>query len=676
MQARNNDVSLFLLNFGEYNSTSIGKKYNEDGVQFVEIDTKKAVIYNQDSSLEDVFRDLLRIYNPDVIHIHVFSGINLFSLLAVSCSLEIKKALTLHDHSLFCIRGTMHDGRGVCSMDSFMQCSCSTNQYHAKAKDRSPKEFNLYREELSRRVVNMCDKIICCSDAQKEKLEQLFGKNEKFVTLYYGVGLPKVHKRIKKKSGIATFGFLGNLASLKGIEILEEAVPKLSQHKFRLLMAIHYRDDAPDKNEYLKRLQKCNNIELLHNVEYNELYTRFFSQIDWLIIPSLWEETGPMTLFEAFFYKVPVIISNRKSMVEKIRGNRNSRVFKNTDMLVRIMKGIISRRIRKKMPDSFKAKGIKTYANEIIALYRELLVKEEKTLVLKTGYLCNNNCIFCVTGDNTPREFVNFSFLVKTLEKYRGLYERVTLTGGEPLSRKDILNILEFCYRLGYKITLQTNARQFADKDFCRSIKYLNLDIITHLESYKPKIHDVITRVQGSFYETVSAIVNLRQYCASISVKIMMTSLNYRHIPTTARWLKKLKVDEVWFVYLTPYGHAFTYFDLITPHYSEVKPYIRQAVELLGGNKGPKIAVEGVPFCCVNGGIRKLILDKKQADQYCRCGVYPAASGESRYYCFPEREKQKQKFGRCKLCKFDSICEGVYARYVEKMGEREFNPVF
>ncbi|MCM8797657.1 MAG: radical SAM protein [Candidatus Omnitrophica bacterium] len=677
-QAKNNSVFLLALTIIDNNDTSILREYRDEMVNFIEINVSKSVIYHQDKQLEGVFYNLFKKYRPHIVHIHLFSGVNLSPILSVACAFGIKRVLVLHDHSLFCIRGTMHDGMNPCNISSLRECNCQSCHYHANREAKSLKEFNKLRQDLALRMINMCNKVICCSYMQKDKLEQLVGKNERFTVLYYGVSLPKIRKESRKEKKVVTFGFLGTAAYIKGIGVITDAVVRLSSYNFKLIMAIHHRNSAEwDKNIELDKLQQHGKTTILENIRYEKLYSRFFSKIDWLIIPSLWEETGPMTLLEAFFYRIPVIISNRKSMIEKIEGNKSSRVFRDTQELVKIMKGVILRRIKKIKNDVFIAKDIDTYAKDIENLYREILGKESKSVVLKTGYLCNNHCIFCVTGDNAPREFVNFQFLKRILEKYRNFYDSVTLTGGEPLLRKDIFSLLELCYELGYKITLQTNARLFADKDLCRRIKHFNLDIITHLESYKPRQHDFITGINGSFYETVRAICNLREFCPHIAVKIMITKLNYKELPTTGRWLCKLKVDEIWFVYLTPYGRTFTYFDLIVPRYSEVRPYLYESVGILMKKKELEITVEGVPYCCVEAEVRKFILEDMRTDKYRRCGIYPVSKNNyTLYYSFQERQAQKQKFAKCIRCIFYKVCEGVYTRYAERIGDKEFIPVF
>lgn len=70
------------------------------------------------------------------------------------------------------------------------------------------------------------------------------------------------------------------------------------------------------------------NIKITYN-EFNR--KKIYSQIDCLIIPSIWNETGPMVLYEAFANKIPVIVSDQESLKEKIIDRVDSYVFKTWD---------------------------------------------------------------------------------------------------------------------------------------------------------------------------------------------------------------------------------------------------------------------------------------------------------------------------------------------------------
>ena len=67
---------------------------------------------------------------------------------------------------------------------------------------------------------------------------------------------------------------------------------------------------------------------------------RIYSEMDCLIIPSIWNETGPMVLYEAFVNKIPVLVSDQESLKEKVMDRVDSYVFRTKDEMD-LLKGVL-----------------------------------------------------------------------------------------------------------------------------------------------------------------------------------------------------------------------------------------------------------------------------------------------------------------------------------------------
>ena len=632
---------------------------------------KKCCDQNYDSKLNIIFNKLLIEHKPDIIHLHVFSGISLLSILNAASSLDIKKILTLHDHSLLCIKGLCYNKDNKCELTTLAQCDCQECLEHAFKSNNSLNSYNQRRKIWIESIINQCDKIICPSNYQKKQMTTLFGKDAKIIYLYYGIRLPKF-KQEQKKMNMPVFGYLGTTSWIKGIRLIEEAIEKLKDYNFRILMG--FSKLSHQDNAFFKKIDKNNKIIIKQDISRNALYHQFFSQIDYLIIPSIWNETGPMTLLESFYYKVPVIISNNESMVEKIRENKSSIVFNSIDELVSIMKQIINGDIKKEEKDLFVAKNIAKYSEEINGIYKDVMAIKQKGLFLKLGYECNNNCIFCVTGDNYPRKFIDFKIIEETLRKNSKKYDSLVLTGGEPTIRKDFFKILELAYRLGYKILLQTNARMFSYETFCDNLKGYNLKFSINVNSPDFRIHDETTGVKGSFAQTIKGMQNLQKHGSEIFGKIMLTRINYRHVLKTVKFMAQLGIKDIWIVFLTPYGSAKTNFNDVIPKYSQVLLFVNQALLWAKENSNIKIGLEGFPYCCINQEFRQLVTEENFNKDSLQ-GIY-AGDDNYEYNCKSERVfSQKQKFDNCNECRYNNKCEGIYKEYVKNNGKGEFKPI-
>ncbi len=78
-----------------------------------------------------------------------------------------------------------------------------------------------------------------------------------------------------------------------------------------------------------------------------------------------------MTLFESFYFKKPVIISNHSSMIEKTIEGVNSLVFEREDDLVEIMKNIIEGNVflAERLRKNFPVQTVKAYEKKLEKIY-------------------------------------------------------------------------------------------------------------------------------------------------------------------------------------------------------------------------------------------------------------------------------------------------------------------
>lgn len=129
----------------------------------------------------------------------------------------------------------------------------------------------------------------------------------------------------KKRSGLCgengrvRFGFIGTLTPSKGIELLLNAFVRLRSERSELYIA------GKGSESYEKTLKEIgmNNVFFLGYVTPES----FFSGIDVLIVPSLWNDTLPGVVFESLIYGVPVIGSRRGGIPEMISHGSNGLLF-------------------------------------------------------------------------------------------------------------------------------------------------------------------------------------------------------------------------------------------------------------------------------------------------------------------------------------------------------------
>lgn len=70
---------------------------------------------------------------------------------------------------------------------------------------------------------------------------------------------------------------------------------------------------------------------------------------------------------------------------------------------------------------------------------------------------CNFKCIHCY-NQNLKSSYIDFSLFCSIVDQLKEMgIVNITLTGGEPTLHKNFIEIYNYCYDIGLKVTLFTN---------------------------------------------------------------------------------------------------------------------------------------------------------------------------------------------------------------------------
>jgi len=298
-------------------------------------------------------------------------------------------------------------------------------------------------------------------------------------------------------------------------------------------------------------------------------------------------------------------------------------------------------------------------------------MEKYKRVDLKTGFICNNNCRFCVQADNKCKGNRTFNELKKDLIESKKRCNGVVFTGGEVTIRKDFFKLVKLAKELGYEtIQIQTNGRMFASLDFCKkTIQAGATEFSPAIHGFCAAQHDFLTRAPGSFKETVKGIKNLKSLGAYVLTNTVIVKSNYRNCPEIAKLLVNLNVDQFQFAFVHGMGNAWKNFDEIVPSYKNAAHYICKGLQI-GINANKKVMTEAIPYCFM-----------KNYENYIAEQVIPETEIKGKKFQntknFTKQRKQKGKikFPQCKECKYNLVCEGVWNDYPKKKGGSEFIPV-
>jgi len=293
---------------------------------------------------------------------------------------------------------------------------------------------------------------------------------------------------------------------------------------------------------------------------------------------------------------------------------------------------------------------------------------------IRLGYLCNNNCRFCCVANqrkiNLSTEEVKRDLRLAKKNKA----EKIVFTGGEPTVRKDIFELVSYAKEVGFRdILIITNGRMCSYEEFLdRLVKSGLTSICFSLPDHREDVFEHLTQVKGSFSQLMKAIENAKKYDLLVSTITVITKLNHKELPKITEYLinlnKKFPRFFSEFMFINPTDNAWTYREELVPKIKDVTPYVLKSLDLAKKN-GLILNVEGIPFCYMQG-YEDNIVELHMAKE--RVFVDPGKEPDFEYN---KRRKVegKVKAENCKNCRYDNVCEGVWNRYVEIYGDKEFD---
>lgn len=289
---------------------------------------------------------------------------------------------------------------------------------------------------------------------------------------------------------------------------------------------------------------------------------------------------------------------------------------------------------------------------------------------VKTGFLCNSNCRFCVQGDQKKafgnKTTIELKKIIEDASRDCGI---IVFTGGEVGIREDIIKLVQYASQFKFKtIQIQSNGRAFMCEDFCRDIIRGGAnEFALALHGHIPELHNFLTQSQG-FKQTVRGIRNLKKLDQRVIVNIVVTKPNYRHLPDIVKLLVSLNVDQIQLAFIHALGAAAKNFDSVVPRMTLVMPYVMKSIRI-AHHFNKSIVTEAIPYCLMPGYedcISEKIMPEMKIFEYDY--IIPD-------FTIARREMGKLRGPNCLECLHFDTCEGLWKEYPETFGWDEFLPI-
>ncbi len=303
-------------------------------------------------------KTFLEQFQPDIVHVN--SGYLLGGTVPEAAfALGLPTVLTLHDYWFVCPQITLLQRNGRLCDKPVPVAACVWCALSAKRRFRLPDQWSggrladafvrldqvhlipplgkgaalqtqiQERRTYLKQVFARFDLVLSPSRFLMNKMTEYGMKSQQLVHL--PIGLEPHHSELVAANGSKhqlRLGFLGQITPHKGVHLLLKAFQQLQKAPGSCQLLIY--GDTSDKDGYQSQLkeQAAHDPDIIFAGSYrNRDVGQVLSQIDVVVVPSVWYENYPVVILEAMAQQKPVVATDLGGMAEMVTHNENGLLF-------------------------------------------------------------------------------------------------------------------------------------------------------------------------------------------------------------------------------------------------------------------------------------------------------------------------------------------------------------
>jgi MoaA/NifB/PqqE/SkfB family radical SAM enzyme len=305
-----------------------------------------------------------------------------------------------------------------------------------------------------------------------------------------------------------------------------------------------------------------------------------------------------------------------------------------------------------------------------------------KQFEIQLGHLCNNRCVFCVSGALThtgEAPFLDESELLARLRRARAEgHTRVTLLGGEPTIQPYFMDVVREAVALRFdEIVIFSNGSKPGRTDLIDEVIATGgrFEWRFSFQGATREAHERTTRRKGSFEQLVRSLGRVRARGQRATVNMCIVRQNFESLPAFPSLLMPHGVSQLHVDMLNPYDTGTLpepEVRALQPRYSELAAPLTGMVA--GFPDGFDVNVGNLPYCVAphlapwihHGGQPTWTVT---ADDL---GGRSLQREKQKYLLKADRRVKPEGCGRCV---YDDRCAGAFDLYLRWYGDGELVPV-
>lgn len=304
-------------------------------------------------------------------------------------------------------------------------------------------------------------------------------------------------------------------------------------------------------------------------------------------------------------------------------------------------------------------RGVDWTPHELWAAKRVLETKvamwAPRKVIMNTTYICNNQCIFCATGNRSDWHGDTEKQLGFLKERRAQGFDLCDFDGGEPTTNPHLFELIRGAKDLGYQqINLTTNGRMMSlAKNAEKVVRSGITSLLVSLHGPNEDVHERNVQAKGAFRQTIDGIRNARPLCQKLGIEfgvnVTLTKINSPVLLEYGELLVRLGVKLCNVQFLTPFGRASAE---CQPDPAEVAPLVMQLIDQFGDRI--KFQVINMPPCFMPGYEEYALSDIGKLQRH----MVFVTMDDVNLFDYLQSRRRHEKV--CQSCFFSIACEGFY----------------
>jgi MoaA/NifB/PqqE/SkfB family radical SAM enzyme len=299
---------------------------------------------------------------------------------------------------------------------------------------------------------------------------------------------------------------------------------------------------------------------------------------------------------------------------------------------------------------------------------------------IQLGHMCNNRCVFCVSGQETAlgrARPLPLEPILASLDEARAKGSaKLTLLGGEPTLQPAFLDVVRHAVKLGFEeIVIFTNGVKTAREELIDDILATggNFTFRISIQGATKDTHEATTRKPGSFDRILRTMEHLQRKGQRLTVNMCVVQSNYASVPHFPELLGRFGATQLHLDMIRPRdAGARTEEEMraMLPRYSDmVEPLTRMVQSFPDGFD---VNLGNLPYCIAPHLARSIHHDGEHTLTVSVDGERDLSRPWDKYFV---KRQDKKKPERCKDCLFEPRCSGIFETYEAYYGDGELRPI-